>query len=234
MFRPIFDRWVSELPVEHAAKVYAQRGYGKNMGFGKSPAVLVIDMQYAFVDPDSPSRVLPQILEIIPPIQRLLQSARNFGLPIFFTRGVVSKDRITEGLWRFKTKGHQLGVVQVEGTRSAEIIDELKPEPGEHVIVKRRPSAFFQTDLELFLRGYGVDTLLITGSSVSGCVRATVTDAFMRDIRPMVIRECVADRSPDVFENNLFDMQAKYADIVALEEVLRYLESVEVGSQVTS
>lgn len=214
------------IAIQEGQKIYEQRGYGMRMGFGKRPAVVVIDMQYAFADPDSIATVTPQITEAIEPINKLLKKAREKNVPVFYTKGVASKDRITEGLWRFKTKGHQLGLVQVEGTRSAEIIDELKPEPNDYVIVKRRPSAFFQTDFEVFLRGLQVDTLLITGSSVSGCVRATVTDAFMRDIRPMVVEECVADRSVDVRMNNLFDMQAKYADVVSLAETLAYLDNL--------
>lgn len=217
---------VLTIAIQEGQKIYEQRGYGMRMGFGKRPAVVVIDMQYAFADPDSIATVTPQITEAIEPINKLLKKAREKNVPVFYTKGVVSKDRITEGLWRFKTKGHQLGLVQVEGTRSAEIIDELKPEPNDYVIVKRRPSAFFQTDFEVFLRGLQVDTLLITGSSVSGCVRATVTDAFMRDIRPMVVEECVADRSVDVRMNNLFDMQAKYADVVSLAETLAYLDNL--------
>ena len=88
---------------------------------------------------------------------------------------------------------------------------------------KWRPSVFFRTDFEVFLGVLAIDTLLVCGTSVSGCVRATVTDAFMRDIRCMVVREAVADRTPAVMEANLFDMEQKYADVVALGEAMDYL-----------
>jgi nicotinamidase-related amidase len=118
------------------------------------------------------------------------------------------------------------GKVQVEGTRGAEIVAELKPKRQDILIKKRRPSAFFRTDLEVFLKGAGIDTLIVTGTSMSGCVRATATDAFMRDYRTMIVRECVADRVEDVLESNLFDLNAKYCDAVTLEEMLAYLDTL--------
>jgi nicotinamidase-related amidase len=100
----------------------------------------------------------------------------------------------------------------------------VAPEPGDRIIRKWRPSAFFRTDFELFLGVLAVDTLLVCGTSVSGCVRATVTDAFMRDIRCMVVREAVADPTPAVMEANLFDLDQKYADVVTLDDAMHYLE----------
>jgi isochorismate hydrolase len=123
-------------------------------------------------------------------------------------------------------KHHGLGQVQIEGSRGAAIIDALAPMPGDRIIRKWHPSAFFRTDLEVFLAVAGIDTLLLTGTSISGCVRATATDAFMRDIRCMIVREGVADRSPAVLEANLFDLQQKYADIVEADECLSYLSSL--------
>jgi nicotinamidase-related amidase len=120
-------------------------------------------------------------------------------------------------------RAHAESHVQVIGTKGAEIIPELKPEPSDHVIRKWRPSAFFRTDFEVFLNTLRIDTLLVCGTSVSGCVRATVTDGFMRDIRCMVVREAVADRTQAVMEANLFDMDQKYADVVTAAEALDYL-----------
>jgi maleamate amidohydrolase len=114
--------------------------------------------------------------------------------------------------------------VQIDGSRGAAIIPELAPQPGDHVIRKWRPSAFFRTDFEVFLGVLAIDTLLVCGTSVSGCVRATVTDAFMRDIRCMVVRDCVADRTPAITEANLFDMDQKYADVVTIDDAMGYLD----------
>jgi maleamate amidohydrolase len=118
---------------------------------------------------------------------------------------------------------HAEGRVQIVGSKGAAIIPELAPESTDHVIRKWRPSAFFRTDFEVFLSTLAIDTLLVCGTSASGCVRATVTDAFMRDIRCMVVREGVADRTPEVMAANLFDINQKYADVVTAAEALDYL-----------
>jgi nicotinamidase-related amidase len=194
------------------------------LGFGDRPALLVVDMQRDFVDPDAPATCAPMAQERLPAIKSLLGAARRAQVPIFFSQGLVSPDLSDVGLWK---GAHSKGTVQVEGTPGAEIVDELRPVPGEKVIKKRRPSVFFATDFEVFLRGLRVDTLLLAGSSMSGCVRATAVDAFSRDYRTMIVRDCVVDRSVEVLEASLFDMDAKYADVVDLAEVVTYLEAIQ-------
>ncbi len=149
-------------------------------------------------------------------------------MPVFYTQGLVAGDGSSAGLWRYKQRYHAEGRVQIDGSRGAAIIDELAPQPDDHVIRKWRPSAFFRTDFEVFLGVMAIDTLLVCGTSVSGCVRATVTDAFMRDIRCMVVRECVADRTPAVLEANLFDMDQKYADVVHAARCLGLFEHIRL------
>jgi len=214
--------------------LYRQQGMGQRIGFGRRPAVLVIDMQNDFCDPDAPTTQWPSIGETIEPIRRLGAAARARGAPVIYTQGLVAADGSSAGLWRFKQRYHAEGRIQIEGSRGAEILAELAPQPGDRMIRKWRPSAFFRTDLEVFLGVQGIDTLLCCGTSVSGCVRATVTDAFMRDIRPMVVRECVTDRSPAVLEANLFDLDQKYADVVVLAEALTYLERLPAAAAVPS
>jgi nicotinamidase-related amidase len=204
--------------------LYAKQGMGQKIGFGAKPALLIVDMQNDFCDADAPSTLYPSILSTIEPIKQLAVVARAKNVPVIYTQGLVAADGSSAGLWRFKMKHHGLGNVQIEGSRGASIIDELTPQPGDRVIKKWRPSAFFRTDLEVFLTVAGIDTLLMTGTSISGCVRATATDAFMRDIRPMIVREGIADRTPTVLESNLFDLQQKYADIVSKDECLAYLD----------
>lgn len=210
--------------------VYAHQGMGQRLGFGKRPAVLLIDMQNDFCDPDAPTTLYPSIISTYDPIKRLAAAARAKKVPVIYTRGLVAADGSSAGLWRLKMKHHGLRGVQIEGGRGAEIIDQLKPEPGDRVINKWRPSAFFRTDLEVFLGVGGIDTLLICGTSMSGCVRATATDAFMRDIRPMIVREGVADRSPAIMEANMFDVDQKYGDVVTLDMCLSYLASLNVAA----
>lgn len=208
---------------ETSEQLYREQGLGQRMGFGEQPAVLVIDMQHNFCDPDAPTTLYPSILSTYDPIRRLCTAARARRIPVFYTQGLVAADGSSAGLWRLKMRAHGDGRVQIDGSRGAEIIPELKPETTDHIIRKWRPSAFFRTDFELFLNTLRIDTLLVCGTSASGCVRATVTDAFMRDIRCMVVREGVADRTPAVMEANLFDMNQKYADVVTIAEALDYL-----------
>jgi maleamate amidohydrolase len=208
-----------------SAALYEQQGMGQRIGFGQRPALLVIDMQRDFCHPEAPTTLWPSIGATFEPIGRLCDEARARRLPVFYTQGLVAGDGSSAGLWRYKQRYHAEGRIQIDGSRGAAIIAELAPQPGDHVIRKWRPSAFFRTDFEIFLGVMAVDTLLVCGTSVSGCVRATVTDAFMRDIRCMVVRECVADRTPTVLEANLFDMDQKYADVVTLRAALDYLST---------
>lgn len=211
---------------EASDELYRRQGLGQRIGFGMRPAVLVIDMQHDFCDPDAPTTLWPSIGETYGPIRNLCDEARLRNIPVIYTQGLVAPDGSSAGLWRFKQRYHAEGRVQIEGSRGAAIIPELAPHPVDRVIRKWRPSAFFRTDIEVFLGTRGIDTLLVCGTSLSGCVRATVTDAFMRDIRCMVVRECVADRTPAVLDANLFDLGQKYADIVTLAETQDYLASL--------
>jgi maleamate amidohydrolase len=214
---------------DNTRTLYREQGMGLRIPPGDRPAVLVIDMQYDFCDPDAPTTLWPPIGTTYDPIRRLSAAARERSVPVIYTQGLVAADGSSAGLWRFKQRFHAEMRVQVEGSRGAEIIRELAPHPGDRVIRKWRPSAFFRTDLEVFLGAQGIDTLLLCGTSVSGCVRATVTDAFMRDIRCMLVRECVADRTTAVLEANLFDLQQKYAEVVSLADALAYLGTVSAA-----
>jgi maleamate amidohydrolase len=206
--------------------LYREQGMGLHIPPGERPAVLIIDMQNDFCDADAPTTLWPSIGETFEPIQQLCTKARQQNIPVIYTQGLVAADGSSAGLWRFKQRYHAEGRIQIEGSRGAEIVRALAPQPGDRVIRKWRPSAFFRTDLEVFLGACRIDTLLCCGTSVSGCVRATVTDAFMRDIRCMVVRDCVADRTTAVLEANLFDLDQKYADVVSLSQALAYLRNL--------
>jgi nicotinamidase-related amidase len=212
-------------------EVYAKQGMGQRIGFGERPAVLLIDMQNDFCDPDAPTTLHPSIRSTYEPIKKLSRAARENKIPVIYTQGLVAADGSSAGLWRLKMKHHGLRGVQIEGGRGAAIIAELTPQAGDRVIRKWRPSAFFRTDLEVFLGVHRIDTLLICGTSMSGCVRATATDAFMRDIRPMIVREGVADRSEAIMEANLFDVDQKYGDVVTLDMCLTYIAGLPAVAQ---
>jgi maleamate amidohydrolase len=210
-------------------EVYARQGMGRRIGFGERPAVLIVDMQNDFCDAEAPTTLYPGICATYDPIKRLSGRARESSVPVIYTQGLVAADGSSAGLWLKKMAYHGARSIQIEGSRGAEIIDELRPQPGDRIVRKWRPSAFFRTDLEVFLGVRQIDTLLICGTSMSGCVRASAVDAFMRDIRPMIVREGVADRSEAVLQANLFDVDQKYGDVVSLAECLTYLTARRQG-----
>lgn len=214
------------MTVNEATRVrYAEQGWGTTRnGFGASPALVIVDMQVDFLDPDSPSTCAPMAQERLPAIHRLLDTARAAEIPVFFTQGLVAPDLSDVGLW--KGRAHRTGLCQIEGSHGAEIVPQLAPRDGEAVVGKRRPSGFFGTDLHALLQARGVDTVLLAGTSMSGCVRATAVDAFSHDYLTSVVRECVIDRTEEVLERNLFDIDAKYVDAVSLDEALAYLAAV--------
>jgi maleamate amidohydrolase len=204
---------------------YQRQGWGtERIGFGERPALLIVDMQYDFVDAGSPATCAPMAQERLPDIQRLLEAARVAAIPIFFSQGLVARDLSDVGLW--KGRAHKTGMTQLEGSRGAEIVEELRPKAGERVVPKRRPSVFFGTNLNALLEEAQVDTLLLAGSSMSGCVRATALDAFSNDYRTMIVSDCVIDRTREVLERNLFDVDSKYVDAVGLDEALDYLANI--------
>lgn len=199
---------------------FEQRGFGLAIGFGQRPAVLVIDMIQAFTDPAM--MLGAELGAEIEATQRLLQAARARSVPVLFsTVSYDDADLADAGIWALKQKG----VTTLRaGTPQVELDPRLQRLPGEGWLVKKYASCFFGTDLGARLVSRGVDTLLIAGCTTSGCVRASAVDALQSGFRPMVVRECVGDRSRTAHEQSLFDLQAKYADVVGLEESCRYLE----------
>ena len=200
---------------------FRERGFGLKIGFGARPALIIIDMIKAFTDP---AMMLGSNLDQqIEATQPLLAAARERGIPTIFSTVMYHEaDLADAGIWTLKQKG----VVTLKaGTDEVEVDPRLDFGDRDILLVKKYASCFFGTDLVSKLVSRQVDTLIITGCTTSGCVRATVTDAFMRDIRCMVVREAVADRTPAVMEANLFDMDQKYADVVAYREAMDYLNS---------
>lgn len=205
---------------------YAAHGIGGRVGFGRRPALLVIDMQNDFLDPGGHLDMGPEARAVIPQIARVLDAARRAAVPIVYTAQTHRPDFADGPRWMDKFTGFRTGGLR-EGTRGAQIVDELAPQPGERVIRKLRPSAFFATELDLYLRSLEVDTTILTGCTTSGCVRATALDAFSYNYRVIVPQECVTDRVKEPHEANLFDIQMKLGDVVGIEEVLAHLHSIQ-------
>lgn len=201
---------------------FRQRGFGLTIGFGLRPAVLVVDMIQAFTDPEA---MLGSNLDAqIQATQQLLSSARQAGLPIIYSS--VSYDEADfkdAGIWALKQKG----VMTLRaGTPAVALDPRLQRLPGEGWLVKKYASCFFGTDLASRLISRSVDTLILAGCTTSGCVRASAVDALQAGFRPMVVRECVGDRSAAAHEQSLFDLQAKYADVVGLSQTMTYFQSL--------
>jgi len=206
------------------SELYQSRGFQRRVGFGERPALVNIDLANAWTRPGN-AFTCDGMDVIIPGVQRLLVAGRAKGIPIAFTTTAyadVDGPNTDMGLWHHKIPVEVLRL----GTDAVAIDERIAPEPGEHVIVKKRASAFHGTYLAGWLRAHGVDTVILTGVTMAGCVRHSCEDAIAEGFRPIVVRECVGDRVAGAVEWNLFDIDAKFGDVERLERVLEYLEGI--------
>lgn len=202
---------------------YARGGFGKSLAFGQRPALLVIDFVQAYLQPGSP--LYAGVEQARTDCATLLSLCRGSGIPVVHTNVAFQKGGRDGGV--FFRKVPALSCFEVGAhPELARFADGLEPATGETVITKQYASAFFATSLSSTLTALGVDTLLIAGVSTSGCVRATAVDCCQHGFIPVVVREAVGDRASGPHEANLFDLQAKYAEVVDLPTVRRYLGSL--------
>ena len=197
---------------------YAAHGFSGRLGFGRRPAVLVVDAAMAYLDPSSPLHA--GVEEAVGSAARVVGAARRAGHPVLHTRVSYSPGGLDGGLFRRKIPS--LSVFD-EGSPLAEPHPSVAPLPGEVVVRKQYASGFFGTSLASTLLALGVDTVVIVGLTTSGCVRATAVDALQHGFVPVVVRDAVGDRDPRPHEANLLDLQAKYADVVGEAEALEVL-----------
>ena len=194
--------------------IYQRRGFQRKVGFGRRPALVHIDLANAWTQPGH-AFSCDHMDVIIPAVQRLNDAGRAKGIPIVYTTTAyedVAGPNSDMGLWVHKIPVELLKV----GTEAVAIDDRIKPGPGELVIVKKRASGFHGTNLSSYLNAQGVDTVIVTGVTMAGCVRHSVEDAIAEGFRPIVVREAVGDRVPGVVEWNLFDIDAKFGDVEPL------------------
>lgn len=204
--------------------IYQRSGLGHRIGYGKHPALLVIDMQLGFTAPEK-SPLAGNLESQVAAINRLIPVARRNGIPIVFT--VVAYDPKIPGdggLW--PQKAPTLLELKV-GSELAELDPRLQHEPEDLLLVKKYASAFLGTPLASTLVTGGIDTVIVTGCTTSGCVRATVVDALSYGFRPIIPEEAVGDRAQDPHDANLFDMDSKYGDVVPVADALAYLEETK-------
>jgi len=195
------------------------------IGTGERPALIVVDMTYAFVDSMFSSGFSKTGWPCVRVIRELLDLARPKRIPIVFSRGEHWKTPAEYGRW--KSAGYRPMTSEAKTADPHRIVADLGPLEDEPVVTKSKPSAFFGTHLSSILTYHSVDTVIVTGMVTSGCVRATVVDAFSLNYRVMVPVEGVADRGQVTHKINLFDMHMKYADVVPLAEAKEYLIRVK-------
>lgn len=243
MTERIWDRFLTPQDQAHVTAYPVPR-----VGFGQRPALLMVDL-YRWVFGDAPQPLLEAVKtwpgscglagwQALPHLQRLLAAARQAGIPIVHVTGLSeAASGVKEWYYPYSaTAGPISRDPQAEDRRRRKyhIVDEVAPAPGEAVLTKTAPSAFFGTPLAAHLNYLGVDTLIVAGESTSGCVRATVVDACSYRFRVIVPEECTFDRHEATHAMNLFDMDQKYADVLPLAEVLDYLEGARAPQSAAS
>src|SRR5918992_4281395 len=199
-------------------------GFHGTVGLGHRPALIVVDVNRGFTDPASP--LVCDLDGVVAAIRRVLEVARGAGIPVAFTT-VSYDDGDRQTAAAFIDKIPALLTLEA-GTRWVEIDPRLAPRDDEPVLNKLFASAFFGTALSSFLTANGCDSLIVTGASTSGCVRATVVDAIQHGYRPIVPREAVGDRNPDAHAANLYDIDTKYGDVVSVDDLIAQMEELAV------
>ena len=215
------EKWADFISDEEM-ETYRKAAFGNSIGFGNHPVLLNIDTTHMFVDPaySQCGRKDPELLEAL---ATLTTTFRRLGLPIYYSRRDDRRHPTRRGIWNLKL-GTANDMQYSQDPRADEWPPEYAPREEDPIIYKNKPSCFFGTPLEAFLRYEGADTLVVMGISTSGCVRAAVTDAFSHNFRVIIPEECVGDRSPTAHWANLFDMDMKFADVEPLAGVITELE----------
>jgi nicotinamidase-related amidase len=219
--------------------VFDAAGWGRRAGYGERPAIMVIDVNYNFCgDRDEP--ILESIERWryscgsvawstgIPAIQRILEVARAKRLPVIYTTNPRRADGFDLGIWSLKSHRAE-DDVDVMGHRGNDVVDEVAPLEDDLFIEKRKPSAFFGTPLMSHLNQMGADSLILTGTTTSGCVRATAVDALSYDVKVTIPHEGVFDRGEVSHKMALFDLHMKYVDVTDTDDVVAHLEGLDAG-----
>jgi nicotinamidase-related amidase len=233
MSERIWDKYLTD----RDRQIFSASGWEQRIGFGERPALIVVDVNINFVG-EEPEPILDAIKKwpmscgdegwtAMAVINKLSAAARAKGLPVIFTTFEWRPDGFDFGGWAWKnSRAMEDQRLLVKGN---EVSPELAPQPTDIVLIKKKPSAFFGTPLMGYLTDLKVDSLLVTGTTTSGCVRATVIDGFSHNIKCTLVEDGCFDRSEISHAINLFDMNAKAADVRPSEEVLEFIESLPDG-----
>jgi nicotinamidase-related amidase len=232
--KPVWDDVLSD----RDRTVFEAAGWGRRAGYGQRPAIMVIDVNYNFCG-DRREPILESIKrwhfscgerawDGIDAVQKILRVARRKRLPVIYTTNPRRSDGFDLGVWTLKgTRSDE--EVDVMGHKGNEIVAEVAPGPDDVFIEKRKPSAFFGTPLMSYLTNMRADSLILTGTTTSGCVRATAVDAMSYDLKVTIPEEAVFDRGELSHKMALFDLHMKYIDVTNLADVLDHLEGLTPG-----
>jgi maleamate amidohydrolase len=201
---------------------YAAAGMGSHLPLGSRPALVMVDPVRAYVDEESV--LYAGVEEAVVGMVALLEVARSHGIPVYYTRVAYAADGSDGGV--FFRKVPALGANFVRGNPMGDFITGVEPDAGETVLTKQFPSAFFGTPLASLLTSSGIDTVVIAGLSTSGCVRATAVDAMQHGFVPVVVADAVGDRHADPHRASLFDIAAKYGEVLELTAVRAWLTAL--------
>ncbi len=214
-----------------SSKIYRERGFQRRIGFGSRPALVSVDLANAWTRPGNPFTCDQEAMdkEIIPGMQRLLEACRANGHPVIH---VTTAYEITDrnapftdmGLWHCKIP---VDAVNLKDKDLWAIDSRISPIEGEYTLLKKRASSFHGTGLAGLLRAVGVDTILVTGVTATACVRTTICDGLADGFRTIAVRECIGDRVPGAVAWNLYDIDAKFADVHSVDACVEYLGNVD-------
>ena len=236
MSEPVWNEFLTE----RDKAVFSAAGYGARAGFGKRPALLVIDVSYAFTGDTPGEPILDSIKRwrnscgaeswvAIAHIKKLIDKAHQKQLPVIYTTGVRRPDMWDSGGWSRKNTRSKETPKTASNRNGYDIVDAIAPSAKDLVIYKQKPSGFFGTPMTGYLTQLQCDSVVVTGTTTSGCVRATVVDAFSYNYRVAMVEEGCFDRSQASHAMTLCDLGAKYADIVKTDEVLSYFDTLDTG-----
>lgn len=200
---------------------YEEKGFAARSGFGRRPGLLIVDFINGFTDPSSP--LGGDFSAQLGATNALLTAFRRSALPIVYT--VIEYEPGFADAGVFIQKVPSLSVL-LRGSPMCAVDDRIAPRPGEYIVSKKFASSFFGTSLDTYFRTYGVDTCVIVGCTTSGCVRASAVDSLQYGYRTIVVREGCGDRAEGPHEANLFDIDAKYGDVIGLDECLDHVDGL--------
>ena len=202
---------------------YERAGFGARVTRGTRPAIVVVDLSRGFTEARWPTGA--DLTDVVAATARLVAAARRIDAPVIYTTIAYDPAEADGSAYAWLNKAPGLRVLRA-GSELVEIDPRLPREPQDPVVVKRGASAFFGTHLAATLTSLGADTVVVCGATTSGCVRASVVDAVQSGFPVLVPRECCGDRAEGPHEANLFDIDAKYGDVLALDDVVAYLDSL--------